>query len=129
MNTLLRYMTFPLLIGALIFVGTCLIGPTDVPDMPAGIPWDKVAHFGLFFLLSLVSLYDYYRMHNGAPSAGRWIFWGFILPVVYGGIIELLQMFVFTGRSAEWGDWYADLGGSFVALMFAFLFLRKGKNQ
>ncbi|HBT85601.1 MAG: VanZ family protein [Fermentimonas sp.] len=123
MNTLLRYTLLPLIIGLLIFIGTCLIPSDQVPEMPAGIPWDKVVHFGMFFLLSTVSLYDYYKMHNNNPPFIRWLFWGFLVPVIYGGIIELLQMYFFSSRSAELMDWIADILGSFVATVFAIILL------
>ncbi len=121
----LRYMFLPLLIGLLIFAATCLIGPGSVPEMPKGVSWDKLAHFLLFFLLSAASLYDYNKLHKGSPHTGRWIFWGFILSVAYGGMIELLQHFIFTSRSAEWGDWIADLSGSVTALMLVIICRRK----
>ena len=129
MRTLFRYMSLPLLVGFLIFTGTCLIGPGSVPDMPKGFPWDKVAHFGLFFLLSAVSLYDYDKLHNGSPSRIRWIFWGVILPVLYGGLIELLQLYIFTTRSAEMGDLIADVAGSLTALLLAIIYVRKRKKS
>ena len=129
MRTLMRYMFLPLVVGTLIFIGTCLIGPGSMPDMPDRISWDKLAHYGLFFLLSSVSLYDYHQLYSGAPPFAKWLFWGFILPVVYGGVIELLQMYVFTTRSAEWGDWFADVAGSLTALLLAIICLRKRKKS
>ena len=129
MRTLFRYMSLPLLVGLLIFTGTCLIGSGSVPDMPKGFPWDKAAHFGLFFLLSAVSLYDYDKLHNGSPSRIRWIFWGVILPVLYGGLIELLQLYIFTTRSAEMGDLIADVAGSLTALLLAIICVRKRKKS
>lgn len=129
MNTLLRYTFLPLLISLVIFIGTCLIQPSHVPEMPAGLPWDKLVHFGMFFLLSAVALIDYYRLHKGAPHPFRWVFWGFIVPVVYGGIIELLQLYAFSQRSAEWGDWIADILGSLTATLLIILFLRKRNNS
>lgn len=125
MNTLLRYTFLPLLISLIIFIGTCLIQPSHVPDMPPGVPWDKLVHFGMFFLLSAVALIDYYRLHKGSPSVGRWVFWGFVIPVIYGGIIEILQYYAFSQRSAEWGDWIADILGSLTASLLIILFLKK----
>ena len=52
-----------------------------------------------------------------------------ILPVLYGGVIELLQKFLFTSRSAEWGDWIADIAGSLTALLLAIICLRKRKKS
>lgn len=93
--------------------------------MPEGIPWDKLVHFGMFFFLSAVSLFDYYRLHKRKPPTFRWIFWGFIIPILYGGAIELLQKYFFASRSAEWGDWIADILGSLVATLLAIIFFKK----
>ena len=125
MNSLLRYSILPLLIGLLIFILTCLISSDNIPGMPEGIKWDKIAHFGMFFMLSAVIMYDYHLMHNNAPARGRWIFWGLIVPVFYGGMIELLQKYFFASRSAEWGDWIADIAGSLIATILALIILKK----
>lgn len=128
MRTLFRSMLFSLLVGVLIFVGTCLLRPGDVPEIPELLPWDKVAHFGMFFLLSAVASYDYYCLHHERPAMGKWIFWGFLLPVIYGGIIELLQKYLFVSRSAEWADWYADIVSSLLATAGVIIFFRKRKK-
>lgn len=125
MKNLLRYTLLPLLIVLLIFIGTCLLKPSQMPAMPEGIAWDKWVHFGMFFLLSAVSLFDYYRIHKGNPPVLRWIFWGFFIPVLYGGIIELLQKYFFVSRSAEWADWIADILGSLTATLLVLILCRK----
>ena len=125
MKSLLRYIFLPLLIVILIFIATCLISSPEIPDMPEGIPWDKLAHFGMFFLLSSVSLIDYFRLCKGNPPLLRWLLWGFFVPVFYGGVIELLQKYFFVFRSAEWADWIADILGSLVATVIVIIFLKK----
>lgn len=129
MGTLFRYIFLPFVVGLVIFVGTCLVGPDSVPKMPRGISWDKVAHFGMFFVLSSVSLFDYYKLHEGRPPIFRWWLWGFVIPIIYGGTIELLQKYIFTTRSAEWGDWIADIVGSLTAVIFAIIYLQKRKES
>ena len=32
--------------------------------------------------------------------------------IIYGGVIELLQLFIFTWRSGEWNDFFADSVGA-----------------
>lgn len=125
MKHLFRYIFLPLLTVILIFIATCLISSSEVPSMPEGIPWDKLVHFGMFFLLSAVSLIDYFRLCKGNPPISRWIFWGFVIPVFYGGVIELLQEYFFVSRSAEWGDWIADILGSLVATVIIIIILNK----
>jgi VanZ family protein len=110
-------------------VGTCLITSVNMPDMPQGIPWDKVAHFGMFFMLSAVSLYDYYLYHKRTPKLLPWIFWGFVVPVLYGGVIELLQSKVFTYRSGELLDFIADLLGSLCALLLTLIVLKRKPRE
>lgn len=124
MNTYLRHILLPAFVGFLIFAVTCLISPDDIPQLPQITAWDKVVHFGMFFVLSAVSLLDYYRLHNGHPRMSRWVFWGFVLPVIYGAAIELIQKFFFSLRNAELADFLADLLGSLTAL-FIVLFLYK----
>lgn len=130
MKRLIRHILIPLTVALLIFIGTCVLTGSDIPDMPKGIPWDKVAHFGMFFLLSAVSYFDYYRLHGGNPSKLKWFFWGFIVPVLYGVGIEFMQKYIFTWRSAEMGDLIADVLGSFVATTIAYIYIfRKEKSK
>jgi VanZ family protein len=54
-----------------------------------------------------------------------WIFWGFVMPVLYGGVIELLQSKVFIYRSGELLDFVADALGSLCALILALIILKR----
>ena len=129
MSNYLRHILLPAFVGFIIFTVTCLISSSDVPDLPQIIAWDKIAHFGMFFVLSAVSLFDYYRLHNGKPKMSRWIFWGFVLPVIYGGAIELLQEYFFQSRSAEMADFIADVLGSLTALLIALFLYKRFQKQ
>ncbi len=129
MNNYYKAVLLPILVGLIIFTGTCILNSNDVPDLPQGIPWDKIGHFGMFFSLSAISFFNYYRLHNGNPSTYKWIVWGFILPVIYGGVIELLQKHFFSSRSAEWGDFIADIIGSLAAMVLAFYLLKRQPGQ
>lgn len=124
----LRYIVLPILVGFIIFVGTCILTADNVPRMPEGIQWDKIAHFGMFFVLSAVCFFDYYRLRQGSPKWFPWIVFGFVIPVLYGGAIELMQKYFFVARSAEWGDFIADGLGSLLALLFTLALYRK-KNK
>lgn len=123
-----RYILLPIFVVLLIFTGTCLLSSSSIPSVPSGLPWDKVVHFGMFFVLSFVNFVDYYKLCDGKPPIWRWILWGFVLPVIYGGLIEVLQENFFN-RSGEWLDFFADALGSasamFIVLFFHNLFARK----
>lgn len=122
-NRYLRHLLLPGAIGAIIFLGTCILSSEQVPDLPPVLPWDKMVHAGMFFVLSAVCYYDYYHLFNGNVNRNKWIFWCFFIPVIYGAGIELLQQFVFTSRSAEWGDFIADVIGAFIATVGAICYL------
>ena len=124
-----HYALIPALIGALIFVATCLWTPSNLPPLSSDIPWDKVVHFLMFLILSGASLIYYYKLHRSKPLVWKWIFWGFIVPIIYGGIIELMQGRIFPGRSSELADFVADVLGSTTAMLFAFYYYRKSKKS
>lgn len=123
-NSYLRHLLLPGVMVLIIFLATCILGSDQLPQMPPTLPWDKIAHAGMFFLLSAVCYYDYYSLRNGKVSVGRWLFWCFLIPVVYGASIELLQRYVFTTRSAELADFIADVIGSLIATIVAIYYLK-----
>jgi succinate-acetate transporter protein len=53
------------------------------------------------------------RQHSVTDISYKWLAIILTLSILYGGLIELLQLTVFTWRSGEWGDLFADaVGGS-----------------
>lgn len=125
----LKYMAAPIAISLLIFVGTCLLGTNDIPKLPKLLPWDKIGHFGMFLLLSAVSLYNYYFLHNGNPKIWKWMFWGIVIPSIYGGAIELMQEYFFSYRSAEMADYVADILGSLSAALLTLILLKRKTEE
>jgi len=98
---------------SLLYITALLLG-THWPTLPAIGPenTDKVLHFsayaGLAFLLSLTIFWS---------RKVRW--WHFILMFIavaaFGGCDELTQPPF--GRTADWFDWFADLGGATVGVL------------
>ncbi len=78
---------------------------------------DKIVHFFLYVFLSLAICRDFYRQ-SVAFSSRKMIIWAIILPVIYGGLIEILQE-QFFNRTAEWGDWFADILGALASYFLA----------
>lgn len=68
--------------------------------------FDKIAHFGIFAVLSLL-LWKAFRLSYIA-----------ILVILgsYGALVEVVQHY-FTRRSGDWLDWLADMAG----ILFFFL--------
>ena len=124
MRKYIRYILLPVIIGFLIFTATCLVSSDSIPKMPNIIPWDKFVHFGMFFVLSFVNFIDYYKLYEGKPNKFKWIFWSFILPVIYGGAIDIMQEYFFS-RSGEWADFIADMLGSATAMVIVMFLWKK----
>lgn len=78
--------------------------------------FDKLTHCGLFFVLVTFCGVEYLRKNNLNTLPWLWAFGITLLAIVYGGIIELLQLYVFTWRSGEWPDLFCDTVGACMAM-------------
>ncbi len=103
---------------ALVILILCGMPPSGLPSIR--IPgFDKLVHAGLFGVLALliVSEQNVLRSRLSVEEKPRWI--GFSISIVYGAAIELMQLWVFTARGAEWFDFIADvIGAGMAALLY-----------
>lgn len=86
--------------------------------------FDKFVHFMLYAMLSTTFCFDVVRSYgwNFLKNAGV----AFLLPAVYGGLMELLQEYFFPPRTGDWFDFLADSIGALVAfIIFGVLFKKK----
>lgn len=101
----LTYWHSVLAIGVIAY-GCLLRKPSyQLPPIEDG---DKWVHWFAFAVLTLVMLWD-----SKKAKVKSWQMWtlGLVFPVVYGGLIEILQERFFYPRTGEWGDWLADCIG------------------
>ena len=101
-------LSFPVLWAGII----CWLSLTSTPPLVEGpLGWDKLQHAAAYALLSF-AIAQYLQMHcAGWRRAG---FYAACLAVVYGGLMEIMQLLVQTGRMAEWQDLVADALGAFL---------------
>lgn len=88
---------------------------------------DKFAHVILYLLLGAMAYWDSERANVG--SRARWII-AAVIPILYGGVIELLQEWWFYPRRGDCLDWLADavgviVGNGIVAMIY---FISKKRN-
>lgn len=103
----------------LIFV-LCTLPPSSLPKVKI-LHLDKVAHFGVFFVQSvLLSLLFSFQTRK---SYFQIIFLSTLLAFVYGGLIEILQG-AFYNRSGDVYDLVADIFGGFVGAVLYPIVLR-----
>lgn len=91
--------------------------PSSTPQIE--IPnLDKLAHFCMYFGLSMMVWLDLFRYKKVQPILG-WTL-GFILPVMISGIIEILQSTLTTYRGGDWFDFLANSIGALSASLFMY---------
>jgi len=100
-----------------------------IPKIPCSLIFpqeDKLVHIIMYFTLSSVIYFDIFRAQI---QINRFFLLLIILafPIVYGGIIEILQGAFFAPRTASWLDFFADAVGSILAFFLTPILLRKTK--
>jgi VanZ family protein len=78
------------------------------------LSFDKWVHAGVFFIL--VSLFAIAVQAHHQSRTAFLVY--FILSVLYGGALEIMQAKVFSERSADWYDMIANTFGCLMALLF-----------
>ena len=96
---------------------------TDMDDVP-GI--DKLVHTGMYFVMAGLLWLEFYRgrKKTNAPMWHAWI-GAFVCPLVYGGVVELLQEYCTEYRGGEWLDFGANSLGVILAAMVGIYLLPK----
>lgn len=101
---------------------------TDMDDVP-GI--DKLVHTAMYFVMAGLLWLEFYmgQKKTNAPIWHAWI-GAFLCPLVYGGVVELLQQYCTEYRGGEWLDFAANsLGVILAAVAATFIMLKLRKRQ
>ena len=114
--------------SGLVMAAVWVLSLMPVPEVPqlADVPlWDKWTHMVMYGGLSATLWFDYWLAHrNGRWSWRRLWLWGWALPVLTGGLLEILQEYCTGGmRSGDWLDFCADAFGATVVSVAYWLFL------
>jgi len=119
-----KYTWPPAIVAIIIFYLCCLIPSNDIPKVEFDffIPTDKIVHFLMYFGLSIVASFNYIYDKKGKIIILKLIAFAILVPILYGGLIEILQAEYFTERSGDWYDFLADILGSLATLPFSLWF-------
>lgn len=85
--------------------------------------FDKLGHASMY-LVQMLLLALAIRQHQPAFTTGRVLGLAFTVCFSFGGLMEILQSFVFVDRSGEWTDIAANTMGCLAATPFYFLYQR-----
>jgi VanZ family protein len=126
LKRIIRYTWPPAVVAAIIFYLCCLIPVNDIPDMEFRffIPTDKIVHFLMFFGLAGVASINYIHYKKEHIIILKLIVFAILIPVIYGGLIEIMQAEYFTERTGDWFDFLADALGVIASLPVSLWFRR-----
>lgn len=119
-----NYIWPPAFIALIIFYLCCFYSPQEQPkDI---FPYtDKIVHFLMYLGLSGVAMINYIYRTRGHIIILKLVLYALILPILYGGAIELIQEYMTDNRTGEWLDLLADTLGALAALPIALYFRKK----
>ncbi len=114
----LKHTLWPILWALLIFV-VCGIPGEDIPKISflETIHFDKFVHLALFFVLVLLTARGFNLQSTFLKLQQHPRFAAFIISIIYGGFIEILQETFFEQRSGDILDFMADSIGATLGLL------------
>lgn len=126
LNKIIKYSWPPAIVAIIIFYLCCLIPTRDIPEVGFDffIPTDKIVHFLMYFGLALVASINYIYDKEGNIIILKLILFAVFIPILYGGLIEVIQNEYFPERSGDWYDFLADALGALASLPLSLWFRR-----
>jgi VanZ family protein len=122
----LRYQYLSILWAAFVVI-VCEMPAADVSQ--SGFTFfegfDKLAHTGFFFVLTVLLFHGKIKEQGSYTYRTLTIFKILGITFFLGAGIEVLQLEIFTYRSAEWWDLFADMTGVGMGI-FGYIFLHRG---
>jgi VanZ family protein len=115
MTATLKYQKLTLLWALFVLILCCApIGNVEHTPGQFFFPgFDKLVHCGLFFVFTVALANGLLRRYHILSVTQALVV--FVTGVAFGGLIELLQRYVFTYREGDWSDLFADAVGAGMA--------------
>lgn len=88
---------------------------------------DKIIHFFMYALLAFIFIFDSRKDEWAKNKNYIHLFFLLSIPIIFGGMIELIQEFYFPPRTAEWFDWIADILGVALGGLISIFYLNRKK--
>lgn len=83
----------------------------------------------MYFGLSGVASFNYIFYKKGHIIILKLVVFAILVPIIYGGMIEIIQAEYFPGRSGDWSDFLADVLGVLASLPISLWFRRFMLNR
>ena len=105
---------------ALFVLVMCNLKMGELGHSPRFFPgFDKLVHCGFFFMFTALTLHGIARKNGNLTltSCVKVL----VIAIAFGALIEILQLYIFTWRSGEWNDLFADSVGAGMAVFSSFI--------
>ncbi|MND62887.1 hypothetical protein D3C80_541820 [compost metagenome] len=113
------------LVWVIIIFILCNMKPSELPSASYFFKgFDKVVHGSFFFVLTFLLSRGFYLQTKFPLLKLLPVTFATFICLFYGGLIELIQLKVFTYRSGEWADFIADAIGTFLGTIPFFIYKR-----
>lgn len=114
-----------LLVAVVIYFSFCTPPKTKLDDVRF---IDKLVHVGMYFVLSISLWWEFWRAHRArefyAPRRHAWV-GACLVPILFGGVVELLQAYCTENRSGDWLDFLANAVGVVLASLIGHVFVTR----
>jgi VanZ family protein len=108
---------YSIVIAAVIFYLSTATGKA-LPQMPPVPYLDKVVHIIMYMVLAGALVIEIKKKN---------FFISIILPILYGGLLELLQEYFFPPRTGDWWDFLSDIIGVLLGFFIVRQYIIKHK--
>ena len=121
-----RYPVSLLVISAVVYLSFFRPPSTELDGIPN---IDKVVHVCMYFGMSGMLWFEFLRAHrrDHTPLWHAWV-GAFLCPVLFSGVVELLQAYCTTYRGGDWLDFAANATGAVLASAVALVVRKKFFN-
>ncbi len=112
---LLKYSIFLAIFWAITIFGLCATPGQYIPNANwlELLSFDKFVHASIFFILCTLLLIISIKYKQSKTA----ILIYFLISVLYGGLLEIMQAKCFSNRAGDWQDFFANSFGCAVALL------------
>ena len=117
-----KYPVSLLIILTVIYLSFFKPPTTDLSNIPY---IDKIVHICMYLGMSGMLWLEFLRAHQKGDSP-LWHAWvgAFVCPVLFCGMVELLQEYCTTYRGGDWLDFAANTAGALIASLIGYFVLR-----
>lgn len=122
MRILLRYWKTITISGVILYASLVRTPHFALPPIAHS---DKWAHGVMYLLLGAVWLWELLRSKKTTATS---IIAGLTYPILFGGLIEIMQEQFFYPRTGDWKDWIADIVGTCTGVALTYKVWQIKKN-